>query len=250
MALFESESIVLKSFSLSEADRIVVFLTQDNGIVRGVAKGAKRLKSKFGSTLEPFSTVQLSYFQKDDRELVSVQNVDLVRSCFDQASDPSFLRTFSYIAELLISFVPPHDPNQTLYRMVKACLDSGGNNTEELDAVALYFELWLLRLGGVLPDWTSCRECGRHFTNSEVANLQSTYALFCSSCQKSGGRSKVLPLHRELFANVQRLSPAAFVTFADGYPDVVSEISDVMKRIAAHVIGREVVGEKSLAVKL
>src|SRR5688500_7676363 len=125
MSLKQTEAIVIKSYSLSEADRIVVFFTREFGVVRGVAKGAKRLKSRFGSMLEPFSTVNLEYFQKEDRELVSIRYVDLVRSCFDQASEPEVLQTFSYIADLLISFVPPHDPNETLYRMVKACIDSG-----------------------------------------------------------------------------------------------------------------------------
>jgi DNA repair protein RecO (recombination protein O) len=233
MPLYETESIVLKSFSLAEADRIVVFLTQDHGLVRAVAKGAKRMKSRFGSTLEPFSTVRLNYFQKEDRELVSIQDVELLSSCFHQASEPAFLQTFSYIAELLIAFAPPHDPNETLYRMVRACIDSGSSSENELASVSLYFELWLLRLGGYLPDWTRCRECGRAFRGDEAAS-----------------RTKVLPLHREMFSNVQKLSPAAFLGFAAAYPETVSEISAVMKKIAAHIIGRDVVGEKSLAVKL
>ena len=242
--------IVLKSFNLAEADRIVVFLTKEHGVVRGVAKGAKRLKSRFGSTLEPFSTVQLSYFQKEDRELVSIQNVELVSSCFDQASEPAFLQTFSYVSELLIAFVPPHDPNETLYRMVRACIDADSKGETDLASVSLYFELWLLRLGGFLPDWTKCRECGRSFANDEWASLQSTFALFCPNCQKASGRTKVLPIHRQIYSSVQQLSPTAFVNFASVYPDAVAEISGVMKRIAAHVIGREVVGVKSLAVKL
>jgi DNA repair protein RecO (recombination protein O) len=250
MPLYETESIVLKSFSLAEADRIVVFLTQDHGLVRAVAKGAKRMKSRFGSTLEPFSTVRLNYFQKEDRELVSIQDVELLSSCFHQASEPAFLQTFSYIAELLIAFAPPHDPNETLYRMVRACIDSGSSSENELASVSLYFELWLLRLGGYLPDWTRCRECGRAFRGDEAASLQSTFALFCVDCQKASGRTKVLPLHREMFSNVQKLSPAAFLGFAAAYPETVSEISAVMKKIAAHIIGRDVVGEKSLAVKL
>ena len=89
MSLKESEALVIKSYNLSEADRIVVFFTREFGVVRGVAKGAKRLKSRFGSTLEPFSTVNLSYFQKDDRELVSIQQVELDRSRFETASDPA-----------------------------------------------------------------------------------------------------------------------------------------------------------------
>jgi DNA repair protein RecO (recombination protein O) len=250
MPQFETESIVLKSFNLAEADRIVVFLTKDHGMVRGVAKGAKRLKSRFGSTLEPFSTVNLSYFQKEERELVSIQSVELISSCFERASEPAFLQAFSYISELLIAFVPPHDPNETLYRMARACISAGGISEAELAAVSLYFELWLLRLGGVLPDWTRCRECGRQLNATEAASLQSSYALFCNDCHKASGRMKVLPVHRELFAGVQRLPPAEFVSFAKANPQAVTEISNVMKNIAAHVVGKEVVGTKSLAVNL
>src|SRR5215203_2815495 len=152
MPVVETESLVLKSFNLAEADRIVVFLTRDSGMVRGVAKGAKRLTSRFGSMLEPFSTVNLEYFQKEDRELVNIRHLDLVRSCFDQASEPEVLQTFSYIADLLISFVPPHDPNETLYRMVKACIDSGCSAPPDIAAIRMYFETWLLRLGGYLPN--------------------------------------------------------------------------------------------------
>ncbi len=72
MGLVETEGLVLKSYSLAEADKIVVLLTQNEGLVRGVAKGAKRLKSRFGGGLEPFSVVQISYFQKEERELVSL----------------------------------------------------------------------------------------------------------------------------------------------------------------------------------
>jgi len=72
MALIETESIILKSYNLAEADKIVVFLSEDHGMIRGVAKGAKRLKSKFGSGLEPFSIVRITYKQKESVELVGI----------------------------------------------------------------------------------------------------------------------------------------------------------------------------------
>src|SRR3954454_24446134 len=103
MPLVETDSLVLKSYNLAEADRIVVLLTHDHGIVRGVAKGAKRLKSRFGSSLEPFTEVRASYFQKDNVELVSLQSADLVRSNFFFASDPEFLERFVFLSDLLIS---------------------------------------------------------------------------------------------------------------------------------------------------
>src|SRR3954453_14959839 len=144
MPLVETDSLVLKSYNLAESDRIVVLLTRDHGVVRGVAKGAKRLKSKFGSGLEPFSVVNATYFQKEAVELVSLQKTDLITSNFTAASEPAFLQKFSYLADLLITFSPPHDPNETLYRMARACIDAAAANRETLLATGVYFELWLL----------------------------------------------------------------------------------------------------------
>src|SRR5438046_754390 len=163
MPLIETDGLVIKSYNLAEADRIVVFLTRDHGVIRGVAKGAKRLKSKFGSGLEPFSVVHLSYFQKDAVELVSIQKAELVRSYFASAGNPDFLQKFSYLSDLLAAFSPPHDPNETLYRMACACLEATAAQPDGLGSIGVYFELWLLRLAGYLPDWTRCDECKRVF---------------------------------------------------------------------------------------
>ncbi len=248
MPIVETESLVLKSYNLAEADRIVVFFTREHGIVRGVAKGAKRLKSRFGSTLEPFSTVQLEYFQKEERELVSIQRVDLLRSRFEAASNPEFLHTFSYIGELLAAFVPPHDPNETLYRMVKACIESSSNSPTNLAAIRVYFELWLLRLGGYLPDWSVCDVCKRKLSTNEAADLQADFHLFCSQCRKSRSGQVITALHREVFHNVQKLAPDEFAEFASANVSAAAEVSDVLKRIISNVIGREVASEKTFAV--
>ena len=248
MPLFETESIVLKSYGLSEADRIVVFFTREHGVIRGVAKGAKRLQSRFGSTLEPFSIVNLEYFLKEDRELSSLQRVDLVRSCFDAASDPEFLQTFSYIADLLTAFVPPHDPNEKLYRMVKACIQAAEGSDRNLPAMRLYFELWLLRLGGYLPDWNVCGICKRTLAPEMNADLQSDFQLFCADCRRSRSNSVMTGRHREVFFAVQRIDPSQFAAFAADKLDIVSDVSTAMKRIISNVIGREVATEKSFAV--
>jgi len=245
MPVYETESLVLKSYNLAEADRIVVFFTRDHGMVRGVAKGAKRLKSRFGSTLEPFSTVNLSYFQKEERELVSIQTVELTQSCFADASDPDFLSAFSYMADLLMAFVPPHDPHETLYRMTKACLAAASENTGNLDSIKVYFELWLLRLGGYLPDWSECDGCKRKLTLNDTARLQSSFHLRCKNCDKSNSGDLIKPEHRGLFHSVQKLSPAEFINYARDTRTSVNEVSNALKRIISQVIGREVQSEKA-----
>src|SRR5919199_637171 len=79
MPLRETEAFMLRTYTLKEADKICVFLSRDAGKLRGVAHGARRLKSRYGASLEPFTEVAISYFQKEHRELVSISNCEIIR---------------------------------------------------------------------------------------------------------------------------------------------------------------------------
>ncbi|HKP70567.1 MAG TPA: DNA repair protein RecO [Pyrinomonadaceae bacterium] len=247
MPLFETESLVLKSYNLAEADRIVVFFTRDHGVVRGVAKGARRLKSRFGSSLEVFSRVQLEFFQKEERELVSIQQVDLIRSSFNFASSPEFLQTFSYLADLLTAVVPPHDPNEKLYRMLNACIEAADSGAS-LHSIRFYFELWLLKLAGYLPNWNICDTCKRELDSDETADVQADFHLMCANCRRSRNRQVSTGSHREIFSAAHRLSPLDFSEFVKDRVEDTAEMSGIYKRIISNVIGREVASEKSFAV--
>jgi DNA repair protein RecO (recombination protein O) len=247
MPLRESESIILKTYNLSEADRIVVLFTRDFGMVRGVAKGARRLKSRFGSTLEPFSEVKVEYFEKEERELVSLQHTDLIRSSFDIASDPESLETYAYIADLLIEFAPPHDPNETLYRMVRAVLSARLTQRPEHAALKLYSEIWVLRLGGFLPDWSRCSVCRRTLDPSETAVLGEAFQLICGTCkQERRAGIAVSPTHRSLVSDAQSKAPNEFLMAAANSNDLVSELRDVMGRIVATATGRPLTKAKKI----
>lgn len=248
MALVETEAIILKSYSLSEADKIIVFLTQYQGLVRGVAKGAKRLKSKFGGSLEPFTVSFIHYFQKEERDLVSIRESELVKSFFEKASNPVFLQKFAYIAEILAEFAPPHDPNERLYRMVKVCLESASEHEAQLESIVLYFELWLLRLGGYLPDWNLCGNCRKIIGANERANLQINFHLLCAGCSKAKSSKTVSASEREIYNAALKMSPLKFVEFTSNKTGEVKEISSIMKRVISNILGREVVSEKILIV--
>ncbi|HEX3100368.1 MAG TPA: DNA repair protein RecO [Pyrinomonadaceae bacterium] len=248
MGLIETESLVIKSYNLAEADRIVVLLTQTQGVVRGVAKGAKRLNSKFGSGLEPFSVVQVTYFEKDSVELVSLQKVDLVRSNFDAAGNPDFLQKFAYLGDLLVTMSPPHDPNETLYRMVNACVETAAADPATLLSTGVYFELWMLRLAGYMPDWSRCDGCGRTFDDSEEANVQTNYHLMCLSCRRGSAPRPFGGISRSITAAARRLGPAEFANFTSDKHGELRSISIILKQMVSSAIGREIVGEKSLAI--
>lgn len=248
MPLIETEGLVLRSYNLAEADRIVVFFTREHGIVRGVAKGARRLKSRFGSMLEPFSTVLLTYFQKEERELVSVQQIELIESRFDTAAEPGLLHTLSYLSELLIAVVPPHDPNETMYRMAKACLETGPANASELAALRLYFELWVLRLGGYLPDWSKCAGCSRPTNGEDEITLRADLHLVCRQCRRSSGLAPFTGPMVDASRGAQKLLPRKFMDLAAKDTETVTALSAVLRRIIAQVVGRDVLNQSTLAV--
>ena len=80
-----SEAFVLQTWPFKEGDLIVSFLTRDSGKLRGVARRARRPKSGFGSGLERLSHIRMSYFQRENRELVNIDSCELLHSQFGVA---------------------------------------------------------------------------------------------------------------------------------------------------------------------
>ena len=249
MSLTETEGLILKTYNLAEADKIVVLLTRDHGVVRGVAKGAKRLKSKFGSGLEPFSLINVSYLQKENIELVAIDKAEIIRSSFLAASEPEFLQKFSFLGDLVIAFMPPHDPNETLFRMVRSCIDAAGG-AGDLSAIGVYFQVWLLKLSGYMPDWRHCENCGRPLDEGEEAALLSNFHLSCRACKPSGG-SAVSVGARDVMRAALSISPETFAMDGAEKNEAVMEMSSILQRLISQSLGREIAAERpfSLTIK-
>ena len=159
MPLHTAEALVLRTYKLGEADRIVVFLTRDRGKKRGVAKGARRPRSRFAGALEPLTEVRVAYFESERRELVGLNYAETVRSplslnASSRAASSGLTSQFllvEYVAELLDECAQDSDADDRLYRLGASMLEAltGGAPAEPL---ARYFEYWLLRLQGVYPE--------------------------------------------------------------------------------------------------
>src|SRR5262249_51728657 len=124
MPLRETDAFVLRTFTSKEADKICIFFTREAGKLRGVAHGARRLKSRFGASLEPFTEVSLVYFQKEHKELVSISNCEILKSQFTGVVSSELLGVTHYLAELVAEFIPDHEPNEKVYRLLQATLDA------------------------------------------------------------------------------------------------------------------------------
>ena len=237
MPLHTVEAFVLRTYSLAEADKICVFLTRDLGKVRGVAHGARKMKSRFGSALEPFTEVSLTYFQKEGRELVSVSTCEILHSHFHAAArDVETSSAFSYMAELLTEFLPDHEPNERLYRLVAAVLEAiEGEN--ELTRTLRYFESWLLRLAGFFPDTARCGACGERVAADESAFLTAEGAPRCRAC--GGGRGT--PVDARLRSCIREMFRAHPTTFAraDITAAQLAEIGEINYQIIRHALERD-----------
>jgi len=147
-----SEAIILRSYPLREADLIISFLTRDQGKLRGVARRARRPQNRFGSGLERLSYVKVFYFQRENRELVTLDSCELIRSRFGLAADYHTAAALDYIAELTEQLLPPAEPNERFFRLLLAVLDHlSSMGARGLWAAVTYFTLWAVRLSGILP---------------------------------------------------------------------------------------------------
>ena len=153
MPLYTADALILRTYKLGEADRIVVFLTRDRGKKRGVAKGARRARSRFVGALEPLTEANVAYFESERRELVSLNFAEPVRSplAIVRSREAGHYAHVGYFAELLDEWAQEADADDRLYRLGTSMLDalSAGAPVEPL---ARYFEYWLLRLQGVYPE--------------------------------------------------------------------------------------------------
>lgn len=238
MGLVETEAIVLRVYPLAEADKIVVCLTRSAGVVRAVAKGARRLKSRYGAGLEPFTLLHLSYFEKEGRELVTLRQTEIQRSYFHLAQRAETLAALSYLSELVLEFAPPHEPNEKLFRMVRATLEAVPQDSVDLNPLLRYFEVWTLKLAGFLPELRRCAECGRKFNAEESIYLNAEFKLRCRVCSHEMGMILKGDTRAQMTA-MQRLSPndywqaAGTLTTASG-----AELAQMTQKLISHVLER------------
>jgi DNA repair protein RecO (recombination protein O) len=159
--LYTADALVLRTYALGEADRLVVFLTRDRGKKRGVAKSARRPRSRFMGALEPLTEARVAYFESARRELVGLNYAETIRSPLKLASSAQQegLTHVAYFAELLNEWAQDADADERLYRLGASMLEAMASGAP-VEPLARYFEYWLLRLQGLYPDGNESLSAG------------------------------------------------------------------------------------------
>lgn len=203
MPLEFAEAIIFRSSPWGELDKIVVFFSRDKGLLRGIAKGARKFANRFGSSLEPMSYVKVFYYEKERQDLVTISQCDLLESFFELQSDFHNACILNYWAELTEEFYPARIKEEPLFRLLLACLrafKAGGDR----DLLTRYFEIWLLRLSGLLPEVNRCQKCRQALTSQAWLSPKKD-GFFCKRC--SAGKEDPVPLELLSFIKWTKKSP-------------------------------------------
>ena len=188
MPVYQSEALILRTYKLGESDNIVVFLTRDRGKKRGVAKGARRPRSRYTGALEPMTRGEVAYYEREQRDLVRLNFVEPTRSPLSLASGDA-LGYVGYFAELIDEWAQEAQTDERLFRLGSSLVDALAAGAP-VESLARYFEYWLLRLQGVYPSTRHCPECGRSLAGEAVL-LPRGGVLVCADCAPGGGGSRL-----------------------------------------------------------
>lgn len=222
MALKESEAIVLRTYPLREADLLVTLFTRLEGKVRGVARAAKKSKKRFGGALEPLTYVRAYYDDRERSELARLDSCDVLESPL--ATEVSYPRAVAlgHVAEVLDELLPDREANDAVFRLALSVLAS--LRGPEIWLPITYFELWMTRLMGYLPELGECIACGRALNGSRAYFHALADGLMCGD-DKRLASSEITAESRALVAKMFRAPVESFA----GIPWAKSQNSDLRK---------------------
>jgi DNA repair protein RecO (recombination protein O) len=185
MPLQDSEAIVLRTYPLGDADRLVSLLTRDHGRLRGVAQGARRPKSRFGAALEPLTYLRVFYYERETRDLVRIRQCEILESFLDAHQDYRSSLVLALIAEITEAVLPEREVQDSAFRLLLH-VARGLRQTRRPDLALGYFLVWTMRLAGWLPDLDHCSSCRRDAAQQPLYWSTSQTGLYCAQCRRLG----------------------------------------------------------------
>ena len=186
MAIIQTEAIVLKWWKLRETSKIVQFYTREGGRLRVVAKAARRLKSPFRESLEPFSVIQAVYYAKENRDLQLLSKADLIDPHLNIIGNIEKTTLAMAATEIIYRTVVGEESFPELYLLLRNFLHNVDTHNDFLEGYFWYFENRFLGLMGYHPTWDTCLRCGCSLGIQGGVFQPLQGGLFCRRCGSSG----------------------------------------------------------------
>jgi DNA repair protein RecO (recombination protein O) len=254
--LKRTEGIILKTIPFGEADLIVTYLTPDFGLLKLFAKSPRKIRSRFGSSLEPLTHANISFWGKEDANLPKLTQSDIIHT-FHKIRDSlqCFLKV-SEIVEVTLHFVPERDVNKKVYSLILQTLQTfeknlslasvckntaatsikkrvGGGSFHD-DLLATHYKVKFLKYLGYSPKLDSCGRCG----NNGYCFYLSSGSIMCESCSKDVDSPlrlspPVIRFYTDLLTwepkKIQRLKPSE---------EILSELSAIINMHIKYILSK------------
>ncbi|HAM53521.1 MAG TPA: DNA repair protein RecO [Nitrospiraceae bacterium] len=187
--LHRTEAIVLKTTPFSEADLIVTFLSLDYGLLKSFAKSPRKVKSRFGSSLEPLTYSKISFWGREDADLPRLTQSDIVRPFQSIRGNIAVFFKVVEIIELTLNLLPEREPNKGIFYLLKEILskieESGGDHTvthekakDFLKRLVLLYKVRFLDMTGYGPALNGCACCSKSGNNFYISHG----SVICGAC--------------------------------------------------------------------
>ena len=230
MPLKQSEAIVLRTYPLREADLLVTLFTRAEGKIKGVARAAKKSKRRFGGALEPLTWVKVYYDDREGQELSRLDSCDILESPLSSTVDYPRVVALEHVGETLDELLPEREANDALFRLAVSVLHQLRSGSIWMPLT--YFQLWLVRLVGFLPDFGECIACGQALNGSRAFYHALADGLMCPQ-HKRLASSELTPESRAWAAQMFRSPVEAFAV----EPWTATQCAD-LRRLLVQILER------------
>lgn len=219
MASYKTRAIVLARYNLGEADRILALFSPSLGVIRAIAKGSRRTKSKFSGHTELFTLCD--FVISTGKTLDIITDSELVTNYLASKPEMENVKTAYFMAEVIGRLLPDKQPNEDLYNLLLWCLEQLGKT--ETNLVRLIFVARLLKTLGIYPELSKCIKCEMKPAEDSVYFSKEAGGITCKVCSLHSADSlrtnkDVIKLWRYLAESdnksLLKLQPEA-VTIAD-----------------------------------
>lgn len=242
MPLHKTVAVTLRNYDWGEADRLVLLYSRRLGKIRAVARGARRIKSRFGCAFEPFVDVDLNLFERRDDSVYRITQADIRESFQALRENLDRMYAAARLTNLVMHITAEADPSPTLYD----CLVQGLRSvTHEIhpSLSALVFQIRILGYAGFRPQIHQCTNCGARFhRNIEHRPLGFSPAsggLLCSQCVHRCS-DQCLPLSPGSLTFIQQALrlPSSVVGRLRARGRVHQEVMTVIEAYVTEVVGK------------
>lgn len=215
MALQKTEAIILRSINHGETSKILNLYSRSRGKITVMAKGARSIRSRFGGTLETLNYVSLLYYEKENRDIQIVSQVDLLAGFSRLKADLERTAFGLAVCELINQLEVGQESNPLLFRLVHSALTQMNASAGEVSNIFRAFQLHLFDIMGFRPHFETCTACGIVVAGTAAFDLQEG-GLLCQQCRRE--ETAVHILHSETIAGLQTLQKVHLSKLGDALP--------------------------------